>query len=164
MTKSTKGVIEVPVRRTAIRFTCIVGERDIHGKDYPSLLPGGVQARAGRNSPASCTGEARGPKNMPSAIDEAHRVNPIHLFGLQALLMWMLALTNGQLIKGGFPAEYGGEATVQFLMLQWRRYKERSQVEAGWFAFQIIYCSEAHLKKINPRHRLGQKDHSISCL
>ena len=95
------GVIDVPLR--AIKsLPVLLGERDI--MKIIQLLPGVQGGQEGTTGFYVRGGNLD--QNLVQ-LDEATVYNPNHLFGLFSTFN-VNAVNNVQLIKGGFPAEYGG--------------------------------------------------------
>ena len=95
------GVIDVPMRD--IRdLPVLMGERDI--LKVIQLLPGVQQAQEGTTGFFVRGGNLD--QNLVQ-LDEATVYNPSHLFGLVSTFN-INSINNVQLIKGGFPAQFGG--------------------------------------------------------
>ncbi len=99
--KAEMGVIDVPLKQLTT-LPAIGGENDI--LKVIQLLPGVQSGKEGT------TGfHVRGGNTDQNLVqlDEATIYNPNHLFGLFSTFNTN-AINNVKLIKGGFPAEYGG--------------------------------------------------------
>ena len=99
--KAQMGVIDVPLKQIST-LPAIGGESDV--LKVIQLLPGIQQGKEGT------TGfHVRGGNTDQNLVqlDEATIYNPNHLFGLFSTFNTN-AINNVKLIKGGFPAEYGG--------------------------------------------------------
>jgi hypothetical protein len=95
------GVIEVPIQQIKT-LPAIAGERDL--MKVVQLLPGVQSGQEGTTGFFVRGGNAD--QNLVQ-LDEATVYNPNHLFGLFSTFN-INAIKNVQLIKGGFPANYGG--------------------------------------------------------
>ncbi len=122
--KAQMGVIDVPIR--AIKnLPVLLGERDI--MKIIQLLPGVQGGQEGT------TGFYVRGGNMDQnlvQLDEATVYNPNHLFGLFSTFN-VNAVNSVQLIKGGFPAEYGGRLSSILNITMKEGNKTRYQVEGG---------------------------------
>jgi hypothetical protein len=99
--RAQMGVIDVPMR--AIKdLPAIVGERDI--LKIIQLLPGVQSGQEGTTGYFVRGGNLD--QNLVQ-LDEATVYNPNHLFGLFSTFN-VNAINHVKLIKGGFPAEFGG--------------------------------------------------------
>ena len=99
--KAQMGVLDVPLK--AIKnLPVILGERDL--MKIIQLLPGVQGGQEGTTGFYVRGGNLD--QNLVQ-LDEATVYNPNHLFGLFSTFN-VNAINNVQLIKGGFPAEYGG--------------------------------------------------------
>jgi len=99
--KAQMGVIDVPIKQITT-LPAIGGENDV--LKVVQLLPGVQSGKEGT------TGfHVRGGNTDQNLVqlDEATIYNPNHLFGLFSTFNTN-AINNVKLIKGGFPAEYGG--------------------------------------------------------
>ncbi len=122
--KPQMGVIDVPV--SAIReLPALLGERDI--LKIIQLLPGVQQGAEG-----TAGFYVRGGNIDQNLIqlDEATLYNPNHLFGLVSTFN-VNALNSVKLIKGGFPAQYGGRLSSILAVSMRDGSKTKYQGEAG---------------------------------
>ncbi|MFM2225638.1 MAG: hypothetical protein RJA07_1840 [Bacteroidota bacterium] len=99
--KPQMGVIDVPIQLIKT-LPAIAGERDL--MKIVQLLPGVQSGQEGTTGFFVRGGSAD--QNLIQ-LDEATVYNPNHLFGLFSTFN-INAIKNVQLIKGGFPANYGG--------------------------------------------------------
>ena len=95
------SIVDVPVR-TINKLPAILGESDI--LKVVQLLPGIQSGSEGTTGYFVRGGNAD--QNLV-LLDEATVYNPNHLFGLMSTFN-SRAINNVTLIKGGFPAQYGG--------------------------------------------------------
>lgn len=101
VSKAQVGIINVPMREIK-NLPVLAGERDV--LKVLQFLPGVQQAQEGTTGFLVRGGNID--QNLVQ-LDEAVVYNPNHLFGLFSTFN-VNALNNVQLIKGGFPAKYGG--------------------------------------------------------
>lgn len=99
--RAQMGVIDIPVTRIS-ELPVILGETDI--LKVVQLLPGVQSGNEGTTGFFVRGGNTD--QNLVQ-LDEATVYNPNHLFGLFSTFN-SRALNNVTLIKGGFPAQYGG--------------------------------------------------------
>ena len=99
--KPQMGVIDVPLR-TIKSLPVLFGERDV--MKVIQLLPG---VQGGNEGTAGFYVRGGNLDQNLVQLDEATIYNPNHLFGLFSTFN-VNALNNVKLIKGGFPAEFGG--------------------------------------------------------
>lgn len=99
--KPQMGVIDIPIQQIKT-LPAIAGERDL--MKVVQLLPGVQSGQEGTTGFFVRGGSAD--QNLVQ-LDEATIYNPNHLFGLFSTFN-INAIKNVQLIKGGFPANYGG--------------------------------------------------------
>ena len=122
--KAQMGVIDVPIR--AIKnLPVLLGERDI--MKIIQLLPGVQGGQEGTTGFYVRGGNLD--QNLVQ-LDEATVYNPNHLFGLFSTFN-VNAINNVQLIKGGFPAEYGGRLSSILNITMKEGNKKKYQVEGG---------------------------------
>jgi hypothetical protein len=122
--KAQMGVIDVPIR--AIKnLPVLIGERDI--MKIIQLLPGVQGGQEGTTGFYVRGGNLD--QNLVQ-LDEATVYNPNHLFGLFSIFN-VNAINNVQLIKGGFPAEYGGRLSSVLNITMKEGNKNKYQVEGG---------------------------------
>ena len=122
--KAQMGVIEVPLR--AIKnLPVLMGERDI--MKIIQLLPG---VQGGQEGTAGFYVRGGNLDQNLVQLDEATVYNPNHLFGLFSTFN-VNAVNNVQLIKGGFPAEYGGRLSSILNITLKEGNKTNYQVEGG---------------------------------
>jgi len=122
--KAQMGVIDVPLR--AIKnLPVLLGERDI--MKIIQLLPGVQGGQEGTSGFYVRGGNLD--QNLVQ-LDEATVYNPNHLFGLFSTFN-VNAVNNVQLIKGGFPAEYGGRLSSILNITMKEGNKTKYQVEGG---------------------------------
>jgi hypothetical protein len=122
--KAQMSVIDVPIR--AIKnLPVLLGERDI--MKIIQLLPGVQGGQEGTTGFYVRGGNLD--QNLVQ-LDEATVYNPNHLFGLFSTFN-VNAVNNVQLIKGGFPAEYGGRLSSVLNITMKEGNKTKYQVEGG---------------------------------
>jgi len=122
--KAQMAVIDVPI--TAIKnLPVLLGERDI--MKIIQLLPGVQGGQEGTTGFYVRGGNLD--QNLVQ-LDEATVYNPNHLFGLFSTFN-VNAINNVQLIKGGFPAEYGGRLSSILNITMKEGNKKKYQVEGG---------------------------------
>ena len=122
--KAQMGVIDVPIR--AIKnLPVLLGERDI--MKIIQLLPGVQGGQEGTTGFYVRGGNLD--QNLVQ-LDEATVYNPNHLFGLFSTFN-VNAINNVQLIKGGFPAEYGGRLSSILNITMKEGNKTKYQIEGG---------------------------------
>jgi len=118
------GVIDVPLR--AIKnLPVLMGERDI--MKIIQLLPG---VQGGQEGTTGFYVRGGNLDQNLIQLDEATVYNPNHLFGLFSTFN-VNAINNVQLIKGGFPAEYGGRLSSILNITMKEGNKNKFQVEGG---------------------------------
>ncbi|MBI1226619.1 MAG: TonB-dependent receptor plug domain-containing protein [Bacteroidetes bacterium] len=122
--RAQMGVVDVPMR--AINTLPVLGgERDI--LKVIQLLPGVQGGQEGTTGFYVRGGNLD--QNLVQ-LDEATVYNPNHLFGLFSTFN-VNALNNVTLIKGGFPAEYGGRLSSILDITMKEGNREKYQVEGG---------------------------------
>lgn len=122
--KPQVGVIDVPV--TAIKnLPVLMGERDI--LKVIQLLPGVQGGQEGTTGFYVRGGNLD--QNLVQ-LDEATVYNPNHLFGLFSTFN-VNSVNHVQLIKGGFPAEYGGRLSSILNITMKEGNKQHFQTEGG---------------------------------
>jgi CarboxypepD_reg-like domain/TonB-dependent Receptor Plug Domain len=122
--KAQMGVIDVPIR--AIKnLPVLLGERDI--MKIIQLLPGVQGGQEGTSGFYVRGGNLD--QNLVQ-LDEATVYNPNHLFGLFSTFN-INSINNVQLIKGGFPAEYGGRLSSILNITMKEGNKTKYQTEGG---------------------------------
>ena len=122
--RAKMSVIDVPMR--AIKeLPVLAGERDI--LKTIQLLPGVQQGQEGTTGFFVRGGNLD--QNLVQ-LDEATVYNPNHLFGLFSTFN-VNAINDVKLIKGGFPAEYGGRLSSILDITMKDGNKEKFQAEGG---------------------------------
>jgi hypothetical protein len=122
--KAQMGVIDVPLK--AIKnLPVLLGERDI--MKIIQLLPGVQGGQEGTTGFYVRGGNLD--QNLVQ-LDEATVYNPNHLFGLFSTFN-VNAINNVKLIKGGFPAEFGGRLSSILDITMKEGNKTKYQVEGG---------------------------------
>jgi hypothetical protein len=122
--KAQMGVIDVPLR--AIKnLPVLLGERDL--MKIIQLLPGVQGGQEGTTGFYVRGGNLD--QNLVQ-LDEAVVYNPNHLFGLFSTFN-INSINNVQLIKGGFPAEYGGRLSSILNINMKEGNKTKYQIEGG---------------------------------
>lgn len=123
--KAQMGVIDVPIR--AIKnLPVLMGERDI--MKIIQLLPGVQGGQEGTTGFYVRGGNLD--QNLVQ-LDEATVYNPNHLFGLFSTFN-INSVNHVQLIKGGFPAEYGGRLSSILNITMKEGNKTKYQTEGGF--------------------------------
>ncbi|MCI0750316.1 MAG: TonB-dependent receptor, partial [Flammeovirgaceae bacterium] len=118
------GVIDVPIRDIQ-SLPVLMGERDI--LKAIQFLPGVQQAQEGTTGFFVRGGNLD--QNLVQ-LDDAPVYNPNHLFGLVSTFN-VNSINNVQLIKGGFPAQYGGRLSSILDITMKDGNKEKYQAEGG---------------------------------
>ena len=134
------GVIDVPLR--AIKsLPVLLGERDI--MKIIQLLPGVQGGQEGTTGFYVRGGNLD--QNLVQ-LDEATVYNPNHLFGLFSTFN-VNAVNNVQLIKGGFPAEYGGRLSsiLNITMKEGNKTKYETEGAIGLLSTNLTF--QGPLKK-----------------
>jgi hypothetical protein len=122
--RAQMGVIDVPIR--AIKsLPVLLGERDV--LKIIQLLPGVQGGQEGTTGFYVRGGNLD--QNLVQ-LDEATVYNPNHLFGLFSTFN-INSINNVQLIKGGFPAEYGGRLSSILNITMKEGNKKKFQTEGG---------------------------------
>jgi hypothetical protein len=122
--KAQMGVIDVPLK--AIKsLPVLMGERDV--MKIIQLLPG---VQAGQEGTAGFYVRGGNLDQNLVQLDEATVYNPNHLFGLFSTFN-VNSVNHVQLIKGGFPAEYGGRLSSILNITTKEGNKTRYQTEGG---------------------------------
>ena len=122
--KAQMGVIDVPLM--AIKnLPVLMGERDV--MKIIQLLPGVQGGQEGTTGFYVRGGNLD--QNLVQ-LDEATVYNPNHLFGLFSTFNTN-SINNVQLIKGGFPAEYGGRLSSILNITMKEGNKTKYQIEGG---------------------------------
>ncbi len=124
VSKAQTGVIDVPIGDIR-NLPVLMGERDI--LKVIQLLPGVQQAQEGTTGFFVRGGNLD--QNLVQ-LDEATVYNPNHLFGLVSTFN-VNSINNVQLIKGGFPAQYGGRLSSILDITMKDGNKEKFQAEGG---------------------------------
>ena len=122
--KAQMGFIDVPLK--AIKnLPVLLGERDV--LKIIQLLPGVQSGQEGTTGFYVRGGNLD--QNLVQ-LDEAIIYNPNHLFGLFSTFN-VNSINNVQLIKGGFPAEYGGRLSSILNITMKEGNKKNYQMEGG---------------------------------
>jgi hypothetical protein len=122
--KAQMGVIDVPIK--AIKnLPVLLGERDI--MKIIQLLPG---VQGGQEGTSGFYVRGGNQDQNLVQLDEATVYNPNHLFGLFSTFN-VNAINNVKLIKGGFPAEFGGRLSSILDITMKEGNKTKYQVEGG---------------------------------
>ncbi len=142
VSKPVMGVIDVPMREIK-NLPVLAGERDI--LKIIQLLPGVQQAQEGTTGFFVRGGNTD--QNLVQ-LDEATVYNPNHLFGIFSTFN-VNALNNVQLIKGGFPAKYGGRLSSILDITMKDGNKEKYEVEGGIGLLSSNITLQGPIKKNN---------------
>ena len=122
--KAQMGVIDVPLK--AIKnLPVIFGERDV--LKIIQLLPG---VQAGQEGTTGFYVRGGNLDQNLVQLDEAAVYNPNHLFGLFSTFN-VNSINHVQLIKGGFPAEFGGRLSSILDITMKEGNKTKYQAEGG---------------------------------
>lgn len=122
--KAQMGVVDVPIR--AIKnLPVLAGERDV--MKIIQLLPG---VQGGQEGTTGFYVRGGNQDQNLVQLDEATVYNPNHLFGLFSTFN-VNAINNVKLIKGGFPAEFGGRLSSILDITMKEGNKSKYQVEGG---------------------------------
>ena len=126
------GVVDVPIRAVE-RLPAILGEQDV--LKVIQLLPG---VQSGEEGTAGFFVRGGAADQNLVQLDEATVYNPSHLFGLFSTFN-TAALNNVELIKGGFPAYYGGRlsSTLNISMREGNRQRHEVQGGIGLLSTQL---------------------------
>ena len=122
--KAQMGVIDVPLNAIK-KLPVLMGERDV--LKIIQLLPGVQGGQEGTTGYYVRGGNLD--QNLVQ-LDEATVYNPNHLFGLFSTFN-VNAINHVQLIKGGFPAEYGGRLSSILDITMKEGNKTKFQGEGG---------------------------------
>ncbi|MBS1586038.1 MAG: TonB-dependent receptor [Bacteroidetes bacterium] len=122
--KAQMGVIDIPMKAVK-ELPVLLGERDI--LKIVQLLPGVQQGQEGTSGFYVRGGNLD--QNL-ILLDEATLYNPNHLFGLFSTFN-VNAVNSVRLIKGGFPAEYGGRLSSILNITMKEGDKTKYHAEAG---------------------------------
>lgn len=122
--KAQMGVIDVPLK--AIKnLPVLLGERDL--MKIIQLLPG---VQGGQEGTSGFYVRGGNQDQNLVQLDEATVYNPNHLFGLFSTFN-INAINNVKLIKGGFPAEFGGRLSSILDITMKEGNKTKYRVEGG---------------------------------
>ncbi len=124
VTKPQMGVIDVPIQSIK-DLPVLLGERDI--LKIVQLLPGVQQGQEGTTGFYVRGGNLD--QNLIQ-LDEATLYNPNHLFGLFSTFN-VNSVNSVKLIKGGFPAQYGGRLSSILDITLKDGNKTKYETEAG---------------------------------
>lgn len=126
------GVVDVPIQSVE-RLPAILGEQDV--LKVIQLLPG---VQSGEEGTAGFHVRGGAADQNLIQLDEATVYNPNHLFGLFSTFN-ATALNNVTLIKGGFPANYGGRlsSTLEISMREGNRRERVVQGGVGLLSTQM---------------------------
>jgi CarboxypepD_reg-like domain/TonB-dependent Receptor Plug Domain len=138
--KTQMGVIEIPMK-LANTLPVVLGERDI--MKIIQLLPG---VQAGNEGTTGFYVRGGNSDQNLIQLDEATVYNPNHLFGLFSTFN-SNALNKVTLIKGGFPAQYGGRlsSVLDISMKEGNNKKHQTQGGIGLLSSNITF--EGPIKK-----------------
>ena len=129
VSRTRTGIIEVPIQ-VVERFPAILGEQDV--LKVLQLLPG---VQAGNEGTTGFHVRGGNVDQNLVQLDEATVYNPSHLFGLFSTFNTR-ALNDVKLVKGGFPAQYGGRlsSVVEITMRDGNRKRYEGQGGIGLVA------------------------------
>jgi len=135
--KTQMSAIEIPIKQIK-EIPALLGEKDV--LKVIQLMPG-VQSGGEGNSGLYVRGG--GPDQNLIILDDANVYNASHLFGFFSIFNGD-ALKGVELIKGGFPARYGGRLSSVLEMQMKDGSKEKFGGEAGigiiasrWFSIAM---------------------------
>ena len=155
--KARMGVIDIPMQ--AVKdLPVIAGERDI--LKTIQLLPGVQQGQEGTTGYFVRGGNLD--QNLVQ-LDEATVYNPNHLFGLFSTFN-VNAINEAKLIKGGFPAEYGGRLSSILDITMKDGSKEKFQVEGGIGLLSTNLTLQGPIKKNKASYILSARRSYIDLL
>ena len=141
--RAQMGVIDVPL--SAIKnLPMLAGERDV--LKIIQLLPGVQGGQEGTTGFYVRGGNLD--QNLVQ-LDEATVYNPNHLFGLFSTFN-VNSINHVQLIKGGFPAEYGGRLSSILDITMKEGNKTKYQTEGGIGLLSTNLTFQGPIQKINP--------------
>jgi TonB dependent receptor/CarboxypepD_reg-like domain/TonB-dependent Receptor Plug Domain len=153
--KAQMGVIDVPI--TAIKnLPVLLGERDV--LKIIQLLPGVQGGQEGTTGFYVRGGNLD--QNLVQ-LDEATVYNPNHLFGLFSTFN-INSINNVQLIKGGFPAEYGGRLSSILNITMKEGNKKKYQTEGGIGLLSTNLTFQGPIQKNLPGRQAGKSSFIIS--
>lgn len=138
--RALMGVIDVPIKLVR-DFPAILGEKDV--LKVIAFLPGVQSGQEGTTGFFVRGGNAD--QNLIQ-LDEATVYNPSHLFGLLSTFNTN-ALNNITLIKGGFPANYGGRLSSILDISMKEGNNQHSEVKGGIGLLASHLTIEGPLKK-----------------
>jgi hypothetical protein len=138
--KTQMGVIDVPMK-LANSLPVVLGERDI--MKIIQLLPG---VQAGNEGTTGFYVRGGNSDQNLVQLDEATVYNPNHLFGLFSTFN-SNALNRVTLIKGGFPAQYGGRLSSVLDITMKEGNNKKVAVEGGIGLISSNITIEGPIKK-----------------
>lgn len=138
--KPQMGVIDIPVKMIK-ELPAILGETDV--LKVIQLLPGVTAGQEGTTGFFVRGGNSD--QNLVQ-LDEATVYNPNHLFGLFSTFNTR-ALNNVTLIKGGFPAQYGGRLSSILDITMKEGNNQKYKVEGGIGLISSQLTVEGPIKK-----------------
>jgi hypothetical protein len=138
--KTQMGIIDVPMK-LANSLPVVLGERDI--MKIIQLLPG---VQAGNEGTTGFYVRGGNTDQNLVQLDEATVYNPNHLFGLFSTFN-SNALNRVTLIKGGFPAQYGGRLSSVLDITMKEGNNKKLAVQGGIGLISSNITIEAPLKK-----------------
>jgi len=138
--KTQMGVIDVPMK-LANSLPVVLGERDI--MKIIQLLPG---VQAGNEGTTGFYVRGGNSDQNLVQLDEATVYNPNHLFGLFSTFN-SNALNRVTLIKGGFPAQYGGRLSSVLDITMKEGNNKKVAVEGGIGLISSNLTIEGPIKK-----------------
>ncbi len=138
--RSQMSVIEIPVEQIK-EIPALLGEKDV--LKVVQLMPG---VQTGNEGQSGFYVRGGGPDQNLIILDGAPVYNAFHLFGFFSLFNGD-ALKSVELIKGGFPARYGGRLSSVLDLHMKDGHKEKYQGEVGIGLISSRFTVEGPLKK-----------------
>jgi len=155
--KAQMGVIDVPLKSIK-NLPVLFGERDV--LKVIQLLPGVQGGEEGTTGYYVRGGNLD--QNLIQ-LDEATVYNPNHLFGLFSTFN-VNAINNVKLIKGGFPAEFGGRLSSILDITMKEGNKTKYQVEGGIGLLSDNITLQGPVKKNKSSFILSGRESHINLL
>ncbi|HLP10694.1 MAG TPA: TonB-dependent receptor [Flavobacteriales bacterium] len=132
--------IDIPIEQIK-KIPALLGEKDV--LKVIQLLPG---VQKGSEGSSGLYVRGGGPDQNLIILDDATVYNAYHLFGFFSLFNGD-ALKSVELVKGGFPARYGGRLSSVLEMQMKDGNKEKLTGEAGIGLISSRLCLEGPIKK-----------------
>ncbi len=155
--KAQMGVIDVPLKSIK-NLPVLFGERDV--LKVIQLLPG---VQGGEEGTTGFYVRGGNLDQNLIQLDEATVYNPNHLFGLFSTFN-VNAINNVRLIKGGFPAEFGGRLSSILDITMKEGNKTKYQVEGGIGLLSDNITLQGPVKKNKSSFILSGRESHINLL